>query len=535
MESNIVKVVIVDDEHLVRKLLKRCIDWNSIGMEIVGEASSGEEAIEVIDRYRPQLVFTDICMTNMDGIECADFIKKKYPRIKVVVISGYDDFKYAQRSIRAGIEDYLLKPINDEVVLKTALKVKKEIENEREVVSEYINLKKQFAESLPFLRERLFNSLIHLDMNIDEVKRQMDYLNFKFKHSKFQVAAMELILKYHDNYSKKETIYETKILDKLKDSLKKYDDINIFLDDDYRIVIIDNSEKNVLERAAQDLKDNIFDKFELYYCIGIGSTKIGIENIKESYKEALEAINYRLIMGQDSIIKYSNISLCTENHVNTSIEIDDKLKVYFLSGSKEKVQGIIDDIFEKKDMLIGMSKNTIKEYAFGYISIIFEVLKEFNRDAEEFHLKKYNIYKSIFELDTIQDIKKYVTDISSKALEIVNYHKSKKSSKLIDDIIEYIKLNLGDSQLSLAKAAKVFFVNPSYLSRIFKKEMDINFMEYLSKIRIDKAIMLISNTDFKAYEISEKVGFSDSSYFSTCFKRYTGVSVSEYRKAKLNR
>lgn len=418
MNSNMIKVLIVDDEHLVRSLLKRCIDWNSIGMEIIGEASSGEAAIDLVDEHRPDLIFTDICMTNMDGIEFADFILKVYPNIKIVVISGYDDFKYAQRGIKAGIKDYLLKPIDDEVLLNIALKMKKEIEEERESISEYTILKKQFIENLPFLKERLFNRLIHTNTDINEVRRQMDYLNFRFKYDNFQVAVIEIILDKQDNYKKEETIYENKILEKLKEYLEQYEDINIFFDNNYRITIINNGQSGIFEKAFDNIRVNVLGTFDCYYCIGIGTIINGMENIQKSYKEALEALNYRMIPGEDSII---------------------------------------------------------------------------------------------------------------------NYNKTKRPNKLIDDIIGYVRLNLGDCELSLSKIAQVFFINPSYLSRTFKKEMEVNLMEYLVKLRIDKAMLLLNNTDLKAYEIGEKVGISDSSYFSTCFKRYAGVSVSEYKKVKISK
>ena len=122
--------------------------------------------------------------------------------------------------------------------------------------------------------------------------------------------------------------------------------------------------------------------------------------------------------------------------------------------------------------------------------------------------------------------------MSYDAIKVISYHKNKKSNKLIDDITKYLKLNLGNSELSLSKVAQIFFINPSYLSRMFKKEMEVNFMEYIVKLRIDKAIMLLNSTDLKAYEIGDKVGIADPSYFSTSFKKYTGISVSEYRKIK---
>lgn len=532
MISNTIKVLIVDDEHLVRSLLKRCIDWNSIGMEIIGEATSGEDAKDLVDKYQPDLVFTDICMTNIDGIEFADSVIKKYPYIKVVIISGYDDFKYAQRSIRVGIKDYLVKPINDELLLETALKMKMEIEQERESTSENTILQKQFIKNLPFLIERLFNRLIHPIIDINEIKRQMNYLNFKFKHDNFQVAVIEIILKKQYSYEEGVTIYYNEILNKIKEYLKQYDDINIFFDDNYRIIIINNGEEGIFEKAFDNIKVNVLSAFKCYYSIGIGTTKNVMENIEKSYKEALDALNYRIILGNNSVIKYDDINLPKETQEEIIIKIDDKLKVYFLSGSEKIIQEIIDGIFHSKDTDINMSINNIREYAFSYVSTILEIIKELDIDIKELHSKKYNIYEEIFELDTIPDIKKYVTDISSKAIEIINYNKSKKSNKLIDDISQYVKLNFGDCELSLSKVAQVFFINPSYLSRIFKKEIGVNFMDYLIKLRLDKAIMLLNNTDLKAYEIGEIVGISDSSYFSTCFKRYTGSSISEYKKVK---
>ncbi|MGV8983135.1 response regulator [Clostridium sp.] len=532
MSSNLIKVLIVDDEHLVRSLLKRCIDWNSIGMEIIGEASSGEDAIDLAYKYKPDLVFTDICMTNIDGIEFAECVIKTYPHIKVVIISGYDDFKYAQRCIRAGIKDYLLKPINDEVVLEIALKMKIEIEQERESTAEYTILQSQFIKNVPFLKGRLFNRLIHSIADINEVKRQMNYLNFKFKHDNFQVAIILIILKKQDCYAQQDTIYYNEILNELKEYLKQKDDTNIFFDDNYRITIINSSEEDIFEKDIDDIKVNVLNSFKCYYSIGIGTRKNAIENIEKSYKEALDALNYRIILGNNSVIKYNDINFTVESQEDMTIKIDDKLKVYFLSGSEKIIQNNIDVIFERKDTFFSMSINNIKKYAFSYTSTILEIIKELDIDIMELYSKKYNIYEEIFELDTIPAIKKYVMDISSKALEIINYYKSKKSNKLIDDISQYMKLNFGDCELSLSNVAHVFFINPSYLSRIFKKEMVVNFMEYLIKLRLDKAIMLLNNMDLKAYEVGEKVGIPDSSYFSTCFKRYTGFSISEYKKVK---
>jgi two-component system response regulator YesN len=405
MSSSIIKVLIVDDERLVRNLLIKRIDWTSIGMQIIGEAASGEDAIVLAEKYSPDLIFTDICMSNMDGIQFADYIIKKYPNIKVVVITGYDDFKYAQRSIKTGIKDYILKPIDDEVVLSTALKLKQEIEGERLAFSEYSSLKKQLCENKAFFVERLLNRLIQPNIVVEEVESQMSYLDFKFGSHMFQAAVIEILFRHQSDKAKdvEEIIYVTRILDTLKLFFKDNADIFVFFDMNYRITIINNGQENILEETILQVKTDVLSDLKYLHSIGIGTIKAGIENIEKSYKEALEALNQT---------------------------------------------------------------------------------------------------------------------------------KGKKPNKLIDDISEYIRLNLDDSELSLTKIAQVFFINSSYLSRVFKKETGINFMEYLTKLRIEEAKILLKNTDLMAYEVGEKIGISDSSYFSTCFKKYTGMSVSEYKKGK---
>ncbi|MDP4088924.1 MAG: response regulator, partial [Bacillota bacterium] len=397
MNDNFLKVLLVDDEYWVRRLIKRCIDWNSIGLEVVGEASSGEDAIELVDKIRPDIIFTDICMSSIDGIEFADGVIQKYPGTKVVVITGYDDFKYAQRSIRSGIREYLLKPIDDEEVMKTALEMKKEILEERRTTSEYTELKKQFIENRDFFIERLLNSLIQPDINIDEVKIHMDYLDFQFKYNNFQVAVLDILSKYKESNLKEEIEidYKIKTLEELKKAFHGNEKINIFFDINYRITLVINIEQESERDFFNIVKLTLQDALKCSISIGCSSIINGIENIGQSYNEALEQLNSPRM----------------------------------------------------------------------------------------------------------------------------NMH-----NKLIDDISEYVKLNIQDSDLSLSKVSQVFFVNASYLSRIFKKEVGINLMEYITKLRIDKAKMLIKNSELKAYEIAEKVGIPDPSYFSTCFKRYTGLS-----------
>lgn len=168
--DNVIKMITVDDEYLIRNLIKNCIDWNEIGVDIIGEASSAEEAIPLIKENQPNIILTDICMPSTDGIDMSKYILEKYPNIKVVVITGYDEFNYAKRAIKVGVSDFILKPINDDELKSTILRLKENILNERLKEKDYKQIKD---------RLNTFGSIINFrndesedkSLNIEEVKK----------------------------------------------------------------------------------------------------------------------------------------------------------------------------------------------------------------------------------------------------------------------------------------------------------------------------------------------------------------------------
>ena len=530
--NDVIKVMIVDDEHLVRNLLKKCIDWKAIDMDIVAEASCAEDAFSLVDEHRPDLIFTDICMTHKDGIEFSDTVIKKYPNTKVVVLSGYEDFKYAQRSLRAGIKEYLLKPIDDEVILRTALTMKESILEQRKALNEYDSMKKQISDNLPFLKDRLLNRVIQPEIDMESIDRQMDYVNFRFSFSNFQVAVVEIVfMPQFSGIKEEEKINcQEEILNKMREVFISKENIHFFFDMNYRITILQNCEEVTLERELKEIQDEILNCDYLYYSIGLGGIKKGLENAERSYQEALEALNYRVILGKNTIIKFDNITGVENFSGNAVLELDEKLKVYFLTESENKISEFISNTFSKKELLINTPINKIKEFVINFITTIIDVFKEIEIDVNELNSNNSSIYDELFKLETVPDIIEFLEKTSNKAIQLIGKRKGKKSNKLINDIRDYVMENLGDPELSLSKVAEVFFINSSYLSRLFKKEIGVNFAEFLIKLRIDKSILLLRTTDLKAYEIGEQVGFPDSSYFSACFKRCTGISISEYKK-----
>lgn len=302
-----------------------------------------------------------------------------------------------------------------------------------------------------------------------------------------------------------------------------------FLDAMNRVIILNNDEHGDLYEQCEWLKSRILQETSCSICIGLGDVKRDVNEICTSYKEALEAISYRVIVGNNMIILYNHIDLYSKHHSCDVNNLYNKLGFYIKAGLQDKLQETIDEIYENIDLKDKTIINDIRKIAMNIHMICVRKLTEFGLNPDDVQKVEAELY-NYFVLDTIPDIKQHLVEITEKTIRIINQHQVHKTGNSIDDIKKYIQEHYADTNLSLTELAKVFFLNPSYLSRTFKKETGTNFIEYLTTVRVENAIALLKEQDMKAFEIAKAVGISDSNYFSTCFKKYTGISVSDYRR-----
>ncbi len=402
MNNGFLKVMIVDDEPLVRDLLRKCVKWTDLGMQIIGEAASAQQALELIAKLTPDIVFTDICMPSMDGIELAEVIVAKYPRTKVVIVTGYEDFEYARRSIKAGVADYILKPINDDEITKVALKVKSLMEEEKTQFTEYCLLKEKLQESLPFLKEKFFHELLVRDFEAAELEKRLRGYNIPDMTASFRVGVVEPSA--DQNFTSEEKrAFQIECYELIHQHFADESRVTVFLDDHQRTVLIHHGNPEEAGDCREGTKELLFSRLPGRICIGESQPHRGLENVRLSYHEACNALQS-------------------------------------------------------------------------------------------------------------------------------NACKNNKPSKIIQDVQHYLNEHYRDPELSLGTVAKSFYMNPSYLSRVFRQEVHQTFVEYLTDIRMKKAMYLFKNTDLKAYQVAEAVGITDPHYFGICFKKYTGSSVCDYKR-----
>lgn len=530
MTDEILKVILIDDEYLVRDLLKKCVDWTELGMMIVGEASNANEAMLLVDKFVPDIIFTDICMPSVDGIELSKMVIEKYPAIKIVIITGYEDFDYVKRSLKAGVTDYLLKPINDDEIKKVALHIKSKIMTERKHWDEYRRLKKQLADDLPYLKEKFLNELLISSFSEDEIKEKLEYYQINIIAGNFQTSLCEIAPLRIDSREEENLILQLQCIDLIRRHFEELPRIHVFFDNRHRIVILSNNDAINISEYCQNLKMTLLSQYRCSICIGIGGIHSGVKNIGASYREACNALKYRILFGKNQVINHQDTNLSISDKWSLSNDQIDIFVFYLKAGMKEQVLKTLETFFIELSNSQKITIDLIRVLASNLISIILNVIAELGINITEISHNTSQPYENVFKVETLPEMLEYIQKFSVDSTDIINNLRRKKVNKVIKEIQDYLITNYNNSELSLSGVAKHFFLNPSYLSRIFKQETNQTFIEYLTGIRMDRAISLFKDTDLKVYQIAERVGITDPHYFSICFKKYTGKSVNDYKK-----
>lgn len=532
MADSKLKLLIVDDEHLVRSLLRNCINWDEIGYEIVGEASNAHEALDLVEQLRPDVIFTDIYMPFMDGLEFGKLVFEKYTNIKIIVLTGYEEFEYAKKSVKIGIADFLLKPINDDEIMKVALNMKAKIEAERNHKAEYDRMKKQLEDNLPYLREKLLNKILQGDVEIKDISQQLDYFHIHINPLHIQVAAIEASLpESASSFNEEDRLLLNMQCNEIAAKYFRDDDfVHVFLDNSQNIIIINSNEGLDLTECLEALRAILLNRLKCNICIGLGNCYTQCGRANTSYREAIQALNYKVIAGKNQVISYSDINF-SGSPAGIPHENPEDFGFYIKAGMKKNASEYIEKAFSDCGKTnAGINVDAIRVIASGIISALLNVITEIEINISDIFSGISQPFNQVFRIDNLPDMKSYILGLTATTIDTIQLLRSKKVNQAVEQVKEYLIQNLADSEISLANTAKKFYMNMSYLSRIFKQETGCTFVEYLTKIRMEKAIKLLQETDLKAYQIAEEVGIVNPHYFGICFKKWTGVSINDFKK-----
>lgn len=520
------KVLIVDDEPIARKFLRVCIDWEAAGFTISAEAGGGAEALDLMEVDTPDIVFADIQMPFMDGLTFSRIVAKQYPQVKIVILTAHQNFTYAKESVGIGVQDFLLKPINRDEVQTLVAHLREAILAEKQHWREFGALKQKVQENQEYLKEKLLTELLTRSYDVRNLTQKLRIFYPDGIPEQFQAAIFEP----SDSRESEETklLLRMKMAELIRSRLPQDVSCEVFLDNRYAVILLNHSAETEFAQLCEQMQTLLSAKLDIPISGGIGGCYVGAALMSRTYREANDALKYGQIFTPNQVVPYSNEMVVQK----TAWQIDEAL----LSQLSFCVKAGLDEkaIHAARELLDGGrgAQIALQRYRMLAIDIVtnaFNAAADIGLDYESFY-SDAKPYITLTSLPSQDEIDERVFHTIKKIADQIRLKRTQQSQKSFSEIEQYIRENYADPELSLTSVAEQFYFNPSYLSRIFKKQTGQHFSEFLYQIRMKKAVELACETEQKSYQIASAVGIKDANYFSICFKKFTGKTISEYRK-----
>ena len=534
------RIMLVDDEEEVRKAIIRKIAWEQLGFVMVGDAENGEDALEKLEQLEPDVVMTDIRMPYMDGLTLSARIRDKYPSLKILIFSGYDDFEYAKQAIKLNVTEYILKPVNGEELTQILNRIRISLDEEIEQRRNITALQKSYLGSLPILRELFLNDLVRRTTDIDTVVPKLREYGIDILDARKWLAVVIHIEQIEQSetqvLSQHQELIPISVRGLVEDHLKSYCRNAIFNSADGITVIVAVDENNTQTGLINLLNDICKESkrvLEVSITVGVGHSCNSLKEISRSYQSAVDALGYRAIVGIGKTIYINDVEPVICGKLQLDVKSEAELTAAVKFGPKELISNVIQSLVAHMDE-VKVHARQYQAYMLSIVNCITRTMQQYDLDIGEM-FDSENWYTAIMEgIYRKEEFAEWLLPIALRMNEALNHERDNTARKVILNAKEYILEHYSDPELSVETLCRYLHMSPAYFSTMFKKETGQTYINYLTQVRLDKAVELLNETDEKTYMIAQKVGYQEQNYFSYVFKKWYGISPTKYRGMKNN-
>ncbi|XID90691.1 response regulator [Paenibacillaceae bacterium WGS1546] len=520
------KVILVDDETFARKGLLALIPWSELGYEIVGEADDGEEAVKLIERLRPDVVVTDIRMPVMDGLKMIGAVREMIDSApKFIIISGYSDFKYAQQAVRYGVQDFILKPIDEAEMSQTLRRIAEMLEKNREG-QETARVELDAALLENWSSGAVNDEMAEANAELLDIRRDCEYCciliernNVGFGQEREPNALAEIA-------ALKRSIHDAIALEQ-KATLF---DIGPSV---FGIVATTNapgSRANDWEAFSARLLRSAPPEVRANVRVYAGKPGLGVAGIAESYRTAKEAVQYKYALDGQSVIMHNQATRISLRYKQSDAKLNAELTEAVEEGDEQAVRSTVDKLFESFRQERFAPESVQASIAQSVLGMT-RVVRELEGNEQELHSLKAMMQWSQ-EPRTLSGLRSMFLSFAMESAAYIADRRKQRAKGAIQKVKQYIETHYHEN-MSLKHISKKFYMNPVYLGQLFKKTYGVYFNDYLLEIRIQEAKKLLRQTDLKVYEVAERVGFGNPDYFVTQFEKVERKTPTEYKNGLL--
>lgn len=521
------KIMVVDDEVLVRTGIKALIDWEKFGYQVVCDARDGKDARQKIQRYQPDIILTDLKMEPEDGFELIKYCKEQQPQIKLIVLSNYNDFENVRKAMKLGASDYVFKlMIKPDELLQILDEVGGNVEESSE---DAYRLSGKGDETI---RKDVLSKVEEKEYSQEEIKDLFSDISLKVDLEKaFKVMYLWVdnirIMKEKEDFSDNSVMMKT-IESTIEEILGRSFPAEIFKTNVGEFVIIINSSEGDKEReSVRILRQYCYQYCGIHISISVSEKKCGWGFLREALTEVERIKKESLLRRREEALNLQTDLMPFELPEEFQIE---KIKRYV---EQSNIKGMLD-CWERFFLFLethrDMEPSGVKPHLRKMYILLEFLLQNKNIEIEgETDSNGMAMEESIKKYDNLDDLRKSVCELIQKFRKIEEDHRNRKSRAEVELVKNYVNNHLKE-EISVALMAEMVNMSPSHFSHIFKEDTGKAFGEYVIQKRMDRAAKLLMETDMKINEIAEAVGIDNPNYFSTRFKKSFSVSPSDYKK-----
>lgn len=532
------KVLIVDDEHYVVTLIRHLIDWQQFGMEVVGEAADGMEALEKIHELEPEIVVVDVCMPEIDGITLIQRIRQLDQDIRFIVISGHKKFEYAKSAIQYNVEDYLLKPIDKEELETILKKLQVKLEEQRANAREQQQQDRRLTETTRQLREYFMSLLAEHRIKWPEESSQSlkerYHVNFADDLYKFVLLKLDTEEEQVSRGFVDESL--RKVVSYLGEFAGSYQGEMLFSPGGSQIVCLLNyppqrrQEVNRMPYQWKERLDPMFEKFgRIYITVVVGNEFSQCQETDAELIRTEQAMQAKVVLGCGRVYSVREFRGGEElpEEVLTAEQVE-LLQLYISGWQEEPLRDLLRGCFRRAGELTGQQSLILNQTAMQILKIFYQYLIENSLYQDSFEALEGEWNKRLGDCVSVAAMRSALINQMAAYREQYINGEHPGESRVIRLAKRYIAAHYQED-LTLEKVAAEVNLSRVYFSILFKRETGGNFQRYVSQYRVEIAKELLKQAQYSINEIAERSGFQDGRYFAKVFKKHVGLAPSEYR------
>jgi two-component system, response regulator YesN len=532
--NTLYKMIVVDDNHRDRKGIQGLIEWSKLGIEIIGCYANGAVCLENMDALSADIVLTDVMMPVMNGIELAENIKAKYPHVRVLFMSAYNEFDFAKSALDLDACGYVLKPIVKEEIIKAVSKIVEGLEEENNSKKEKQALLERFEKVLPSYREQFFRELLFGEFreyeNIDSFIRlfklnipkefYIQVVSFHIEQSPYIDDTRDITGNFLTTLSLQNIFHAYNNESAFTYLLK----MNSFT---YTSVII-SSNDSVIDLIAQ-IKEELTEKYGFKTSFGLSKTGRSYQEMSELYNQSVKAMNTKFYSSSESFVLYEEIEDDNEELFEGKISFDvlyGEIKNIISCGTEAEIHSFIGKYLNSS--CIVKREAYVKSFTVSVITIVEIILNEANADVDRISPNQLALWVKLNKYNNIQEIISMLTEVLKQAINTLVAGSGSGYSQIVEDIKDIVKQRYSD-KISVDDIAGFINFSPTHANNIFKKITGETIFEYLTNYRMERAKEMLRDPYSKIYIVAEKVGYTNKSHFCLKFKQYTGLAPTDYK------